>query len=39
MNLEKFTSVIEEKIVPATDKLTNNRYVKVLMDAFMASVH
>ncbi|MCR5051322.1 MAG: hypothetical protein K6A66_01315 [Streptococcus sp.] len=26
---------IEEKIIPAIDRFTNSRYIKILMDAFM----
>ena len=33
--LDRFSAWLEEKLVPMTDKITNNRYVKVLMDSFM----
>ncbi|MEY8309921.1 PTS transporter subunit EIIC [Erysipelotrichaceae bacterium 51-3] len=35
MIMEKISSFLEAKLVPMTDKITNNRYVKVLMDSFM----
>lgn len=33
--MDKIKNFLEEKLVPVTDKVTNNRYVKVLMDSFM----
>lgn len=33
--MERFKSFLEAKLAPLTDKVTNNRYVKVLMDSFM----
>ena len=33
--METIKQFLEEKLVPITDKITNNRYVKILMDGFM----
>lgn len=33
--MEKIKNFLEEKLVPITDKVTNNKYVKILMDSFM----
>ncbi len=33
--MEKLKNLLEAKLVPFTDKITNNRYVKILMDSFM----
>ena len=33
--MEKIKDALETKLVPVTDKITNNRYVKILMDGFM----
>lgn len=33
--METIKEVLESKLVPVTDKITNNRYVKILMDGFM----
>ena len=33
--MNKFMSLLNEKLVPVTEKITNNRYVKILMDSFM----
>lgn len=33
--MEKIQEFLERRLVPVTDKITNNRYVKILMDGFM----
>lgn len=33
--MNKFQMMLEEKIVPACDKFTSNRYIKILMNSFM----
>lgn len=33
--MEKIKEFLERKLIPVTDKITNNRYVKILMDGFM----
>lgn len=33
--MEKIKNLLEARLVPLTDKITNNRYVKILMDSFM----
>lgn len=33
--MEKIKNFLEKNLVPFTDKITNNRYVKILMDSFM----
>lgn len=33
--MKKIKKALEEKLVPITDKITSNRYVKILMDGFM----
>lgn len=33
--MEKFKELLERRLIPVTDKITNNRYVKILMDGFM----
>ena len=33
--MEKIKEFLERKLVPVTDKITSNRYVKILMDGFM----
>lgn len=33
--MEKMKNFLERSLVPFTDKITNNRYVKILMDGFM----
>lgn len=33
--MEKLKQFFENKIIPVTNKITNNRYIKILMDGFM----
>lgn len=33
--MNKFKEFLERNLIPVTDKITNNRYVKILMDGFM----
>lgn len=33
--MNKFKEFLERNLIPITDKITNNRYVKILMDGFM----